>query len=296
MRRLATILLAACAIALAMLGGPALAYRPEILRIGFVPSENSQAMSRQVAPLIERLHRDLHLNVTAFIPTDYPGVVEAMRSHMIDAAFLSPGAYVLAERDFRRRHRPFFIRPLLKTVRYGSDFYYSAIIVRTDSGIHSLKQLKGKRFAFGDPESMAGSIFPRLMLKQAGIDPQRDLQLLPPGGHDTTVLAVFNREADAGAVFADDDKGKVGAWTLFLKSPAEQRQICPIAFSRPIPNDMFCVRADLDPGLVNALKHTLLGLAKTPAGRHLLHDVYDIDGFTIAHSSDYDSVREAIGE
>ena len=59
---------------------------------------------------------------------------------------------------------------------------------------------------------------------------------------------------------------------------------------------MVCVRDDLDPHLVDAFAHALEHLASYPAGRKLLHRVYDIDGFTLAHSSDYDSVREAIAQ
>ena len=294
MRRFASLLFVTFWALLFALGQNALAYRPPILRIGFIPSENSQEITRQVRPLIAYLHHALGISVTAFVPTDYPGVIEAMRSHMVDAAFLSPGAFVVTENECKRLKRPFFIKPLLKVVRYGRDTYYSAIIVRADSGIHTLAQLRGKRFAFGDPESMAGSLFAKVMLRKAGIDPKRDLKLLPPGGHDATVMAVFNHQADAGAVFSEDPKGKVGAWTLFLKTPAERRQIVPIAFSRPIPDDMFCVRNDLDPRMSQALEHSLERLSATAWGRNLLHRVYDIDGFTLAHSSDYDSVREAL--
>ncbi|MBU6427807.1 MAG: phosphate/phosphite/phosphonate ABC transporter substrate-binding protein [Cyanobacteria bacterium REEB65] len=270
------------------------AYQPPILRIGFVPSETAQAMNRHVVPLIARLRAQLGMSVAPFIPTDYPGVIEAMRSEKIDAAFLSPGAYVLAERDAARRHRPFWIKPLLKSIRHGSDVYYAAIIVRADSKIHALKDLKGKRFAFGDPQSMAGSIFPKALLQKAGIHPDRDLVLLPPGGHDSTVLAVFDRRADAGAVFANDRKGKSGAWTVFLKKPSQRRQIIPIALSRPIPNDLFCVRADLDSALVSRLEHALLALQTSHSGSRLLHEIYDIDGFEPAHNADYNPVRDAL--
>ncbi|MBI6545885.1 MAG: phosphate/phosphite/phosphonate ABC transporter substrate-binding protein, partial [Cyanobacteria bacterium NC_groundwater_1444_Ag_S-0.65um_54_12] len=196
-------------------------YRPVKLKIGFVPSENVAQMYRKVAPLVNNLRNALGLPVVPFVATDYPGVIEAMRSQKLDAAFLAPGAYVIAEKTANARL-------LLKTIRHGRDVFYSAIIVRRDSGIRSIKDLRGKRFAFGDPASMAGAIFPKVLLKTNGIDPQKDLRQLPPSGHDVTVLAVFNRQADAGAVFANDPDGNSGAWNYFLKTPEERAQIMVI--------------------------------------------------------------------
>ncbi len=263
---------------------PAEAYRPRILQIGFVPSENSAQMAQKVAPLLAQLSKRVGIKTVSFVAQDYPGVVEAMRYRKVDAAFLAPLPSVWAEREANARI-------LLKATRYGREFYYSAIIVRRDSGMRTLKDLKGKRFAFGDQYSMASYIFPRAMLRAKGLDPERDFEIMPPGGHDTTVLAVFNKTADAGAVFANDPAGKEGAWSFFLKTPEERAQVVPIAISKPIPNDTFTVRADLDPVVVSKLKAALLAMSATPG---LLHEIYHLDGFKEARYEDYEPVREIL--
>jgi phosphonate transport system substrate-binding protein len=265
---------------------PAQAYRPRILQIGFVPSENSAQMAQKVTPLLADLGRRIGLRAVSFVAQDYPGVVEAMKNRKVDVAFLSPVPAVMAEKMADAKI-------LLKAVRHGRDMYYSAVIVRKDSGLRTLKDLKGKRFAFGDPFSTAGSIFSRAMLRASGVDPDKDMSSLPPGSHDATVLAVFNRHADAGAVFANDPRGKEGAWTFFLKSAAERQQILPIALSKPIPNDAFCVRRDLDPALVGKIKAALLDMSSSKAGRNLLKEIYHLDTLKEARSEDYDPVREA---
>lgn len=266
---------------------PAEAYKKAILRIGFVPSENWAQMAQKVAPLLEDLSRRVGMKAVSFVAQDYPGVVEAMKHRKVDAAFLAPLPSVMAEREANGRI-------LLKATRYKREFYYSAIIVRRDSGLRTLKDLQGRKFAFGDPYSMAGTIFPKAMLRDAGIDPDRDLVSVPlHGGHDATVLAVFNRTADAGAVFANDPVGKEGAWSFFLKTAEEQSQIMPIAFSRPIPNDTFTVRADLDQDVVARLKAALLAMSSTPG---LLHEIYHLDGLKEAKYEDYEPVREILNQ
>lgn len=264
---------------------PAEAYRKAILRIGFVPSENWAQMAQKVAPLLADLSRRVGMKAVSFVAQDYPGVVEAMKHRKVDAAFLAPLPSVMAEREANGRI-------LLKATRYKREFYYSAIIVRKDSGLRSLRDLRGKKFAFGDPYSMAGTIFPKKLLRDAGVDPDADVESVPmQGGHDATVLAVFNRSADAGAVFSNDPVGKEGAWSFFLKTPDERQQIVPIAISKPIPNDTFTVRADLDADIVSKLRSALLAMSATPG---LLHEIYHLDGLKEAKYEDYEPVREIL--
>ncbi|MBM3268307.1 MAG: phosphate/phosphite/phosphonate ABC transporter substrate-binding protein [Candidatus Sericytochromatia bacterium] len=274
------------AAALLLIAAPAGAYRPRILQVGFVPSENSDEMKQKVAPLLADLSGRVGLRAVSFVAQDYPGVVEAMRNRKVDVAFLSPVPAVMAEKMAGAKI-------LLKAVRHGRDHYYSAIIVRKDSGLRRIQDLKGKTFAFGDPFSTAGSILPKAMFRDVGIDPDKDVTGLPPGSHDATVLAVFNKRADAGAVFANDPQGKEGAWTFYLKTPAEQHQIVPIAMSKPIPNDAFCARADLDSDLIAKVKNALLAMSATKAGRNMLKEIYHLETLKEARSADYESVREA---
>ncbi|GIW22853.1 MAG: hypothetical protein KatS3mg068_1860 [Candidatus Sericytochromatia bacterium] len=90
-----------------------------------------------------------------------------------------------------------------------SLFIMGAIIVRKDSNINTLKDLKGKRFAFGDPISTSSHIFPKMLLIKNGINPDTDfVNVLFAGTHDSVVLSVYNKKVDAGATFSDDKEGK----------------------------------------------------------------------------------------
>jgi phosphonate transport system substrate-binding protein len=284
-------LVALAGLVLAVAGAPgAQAYAPKVLRVGFVPSENLQAILKKTRPVIDALHQQLHLQVVPFVATDYTGIIEAMRANKLDVAFFAPGAYVLAEKKANAI-------VILKASRKGKAFFYSAIITHRDSGIHSLKDLKGKTFAYVDPASTSGGIYPKVMFMNAGINPERDFtRVIYAGGHDAAVLAVLNKKVDAAATFANDTTGKDAAWTQFLTKPSEAAQIVPIAFSRPIPSDNIAVRKDLDPALMAKIKHVFLGMCATPAGRKQLWDLYRIDTFVDASPADFDPVREAFGK
>ena len=265
---------------------PAFAYMPRVLRIGFVPSENVQEVMRNAEPLVAMLRRELKMDVVPFVATDYTGVIEAMRAKKLDAAFFAPGAYVLAEREAKAR-------VILKVIRKGKGYFYAVIFTRKDSGIKSLQDLKNRTFAFGDPDSLSGSLYPKLMFLKEGINPDTFFKrVYYAGGHDATVLAVFNKEVDAGATFANDRQGNDAAWDLFLKNPEERSQIQALAYSKPLPSDNIAVANGLDASLVNRLRLAFVHLSKTRSGLAQLRRLYGIDGFVPATPAEYAPIRE----
>jgi phosphonate transport system substrate-binding protein len=262
----------------------------KVLRVGFVPAEDAQRVMQNAQPIVEILRKRLNMEVQPFVATDYTGVVEALRVNKLDIAFLTPASYVLAKNEAN-------IRVILKSERKGIPFYYAAIIVRADSGIRSLDDLRGKSFAFGDALSTTGNVIPRRMLKERGIDPVRDFkQVLHSGGHDATVLAVLHGKIDAGATYANFPDGSDTAWMRYLKSAEEAKKIRAIAYSEPIPADNLVVSARLERGLVDQIEQTFIELSRDPQGKKMLRELYQIDGFVPATDGDYDSVRRAFAD
>ena len=260
------------------------------LRVGFVPAEDAQQVMQNAQPLVDILRQELGMEIEPFVATDYTGIVEALRVHKLDVAFLAPASYVLAKNEAD-------IKVILKSERKGIPFYYAAIITRADSGIKNLEDLRGKSFAFGDTLSTTGHVFPRKMLKEWGIDPTRDLkQILYSGGHDATVLAVLNGKVDAGATYANSPDSMDTAWMRYLKDPADVKRIRAIAFSEPIPADNLVVSGGLDPKIVKKLEEVFVELSRDAKGKKMLRDLYQIDGFVPATDQDYDSVRKAFTE
>jgi phosphonate transport system substrate-binding protein len=126
-----------------------------------------------------------------------------------------------------------------ETEKQGSS-YHSVIIARKDHNIASLKDLAGKTFAFVDPSSTSGHLFPKAALLKAGYDPDHYFsRVIFSGGHDASAIAVQNGKVDAAAV-AD---GLLE--NAFKRGMLKQTDIAVIWTSEPIPGAPFAYRRDL---------------------------------------------------
>src|SRR3954447_9942193 len=133
------------------------------LKMAFVPSADSQKVLGSGQPLSDLLTRFTGLTFQVSVPTSYAAVIEAMGANNVDVGWLAPFAYVLAKDKFGAE-------VILASVRGGSKTYTGQIITQADSGINDLAGLKGKKFAFVDPGSASGFLYPNALLAQNGID------------------------------------------------------------------------------------------------------------------------------
>ncbi|MPN03289.1 putative ABC transporter phosphonate/phosphite binding protein PhnD2 [bioreactor metagenome] len=214
-----------------------------------------------------------------------------MSSKEIDVGFLPPLAYVLANdrgiADILLQAQRYSMQePNGKTTKDLVDYYRSMIVVKKNSNIKSLEDLKGKRVAFQGTTSAGGYIWPVAELKKAGINIETDIEQVTLNGHDTAVLAVLNDEVDAAAVFEDArNTVKEDIKDVFDK-------VVPIYFSKPIPNDTISVRSDMSPEWKVNIKDAFIDISKDPVGKKILNDVYSHAGYIQSTDNKFDIVRE----
>jgi phosphonate transport system substrate-binding protein len=258
--------------------------------MAFVPSSDSQRVLASGEPLAALLKDATGLNFRVSVPTSYTAVIEAMGAGQIDVGWLAPFAYALA----RDRHGT---NVQLASIRMGSKTYRSQIVVRSDSGIDNLDQLRGKRFAFVEPASASGFIFPNALLAQRNIDYRQFFSDTTfAGGHDRVIIAVYNRQVDGGATFGNSiETGPPSDARTLLTStlPDVMTAIRPIAQTDPIPNDTVSTRRGLEDNIVSLVRDGLLYVQGTADGQRALRDLYNINGLAPAEDRDYDSVRAA---
>ena len=137
----------------------------------------------------------------------------------------------------------------------GKAEYRAVIFTRADSPVKSLKDLKGKTFAFGDRRSTQGHIIPRKMLEDAGITPANLKGYSFTGSHTNTVRAVLNGEYDAG-----------GIQDNLAKRLVKEGNIKVIAVSKPYPSSLICYSKYVDSLIIKAVKSTLLSF--DPKNKH----------------------------
>ncbi len=235
----------------------AFAQQPQVLTIGLIPAEDSQAMiesSRQL--VLDALQQQLGMPVKPFVATDYNGVIEALRAKKLDVAYLGPFSYVLASPVADAE--AFAVAVTRKT---GQSAYQSVILARKDSGLRSVAELKGRTFAFVDPSSASGHLFPKAGLEQTGLDPDSYFgRVLFSGSHDASILAVANQKVDAAAV-ADRILASAVA-----KGTVKQDDFVVLWSSKPIPESPMVWRKDLDPALKDKLAKALSNRSRTCRG------------------------------
>src|SRR5712664_4610756 len=222
--------------------------------------------------------------VRVTVASDYAAVIEALRNHTADLAFVHPGGYVLASREAKATI-------VARNLWHGKSTFTSRIYVRKDSGIKTVEALRGRNFAFVDPASSSGYIYPMVLLMQRGLVKNRDpktffKEVMFSGAHDASMRALLNGHVDAIASF---DLAR----EQYLKDPAERERIVVIAETPEVPEAGIAARDGLDPALVARVRAALLQI-KAPAYAELLKRLYEIDGFAPAEDRDYDSVRAAV--
>ena len=120
-------------------------------------------------------------------PADYLGVVEAVRNGSVDVAVLSQFSAALA-------YKTDSVDPLL--VWGASSEPASFCLTRTDSGINTPADVKGRQVAFVDPGSTTGYFMPKSLLAKAGLTDGTDYKSTFAGSHDSAVMAMVNGNVD----------------------------------------------------------------------------------------------------
>ena len=278
MTRKAWLQSAITSIALAATGmtGAAFAQSTE-LRVGLIPSEDAQAMMRASQQVMEQLAAKTGMKVKPFVANDYNGVIEAMRSGKIDVAYFGPFSYVLAS---QLANAEAFAIPVAK--KSGKSSYQSIIITRKGKGPDSVASLQGKTFAFVDPSSASGHLFPKAGLKGDGIDTDKYFsRVIFSGSHDASIMAVANGKVDAAAVAEPIFQTAVAKGHV----KAEDFQI--IWQSQPIPESPMAWRKSLDASIKQKVATALAEIKGLPWG-----DRGELNGFAPTNDQAYDVVRQ----
>ena len=250
------------------------------IRMMFVPSGDAQVIVKGGQEVAELLQKETGLYFKTSVATSYAAVIEAMGAGKVDIGWLATFSYVLAKDKYD-------VELLLVVQRFGSPFYRGQIMVRADSGINSLDSLQGKRFAFVDPASTSGHLYPKTLLLSKGLDPKTFFsKTIFAGSHNAVVLSIYKGEVDGGAAYD-------GSRAAVAKSyPDVFEKIKVLAYTKEIPNDTVSVRKGLPEGLKVKLRDGFKKISESPKGSKVLKRLYGISGLMDLDGL-FDPVREA---
>jgi phosphonate transport system substrate-binding protein len=184
------------ALTLAAASHVALAQAPKQIRFGLLPAEDPTNMVLMFQGIAEHVGKTMGLPVTVRVSESYNALIEAMRAGHLDVVYVGGSQYVKML-DLKMDVVPL----VLNKDTENRTYYKSCVVSRSDSGIKTWNDLKGKTFAFVNPTSTSGGVAPAYLLLRNGINPEKDFKSkLYAGKHDAVFLAVKNKKVDAGAV------------------------------------------------------------------------------------------------
>jgi len=260
---------------------------PKKIAIGLNPGGRPEVLRTQALELAKEIQNHFGLPVEIHVSSDYSGLIDAMKKKKVDFAFFSSLTFVEAEEQAGAK-------VLLKKV-WTDPFYFSALVVRSDSKIKSIEQLKGKRIAFVDANSTSGYLYPQVMFKKKKMTNEQFSEVVYSGNHSHSVELLEQKKVDAIAVFSDDEKGETGAWTKFSKDKKIKYKMLWV--SEPIPTDPFCVQKDFYeeyPKFTHSLMFQLIDIFSQNKDSQKYAEVLGHKDLRPATSKQYDPVREMV--
>jgi len=254
-------------------GFPAAGRRPwasEVpqLRVGLLGGENEADRMGRFGAYRDLLEATFGVPTRLFPASDYAGVLQAFSAKQIEVAALGPSGYAGAWLDTNGG-----VEPLLAAEESdGSISYVAVMVVRADSGITNLEQMRGKSLAWADPNSTSGYLIPRFALRRQGLGVESGQYFSRTGfggGHEQAVVAVLQRQYDAAVTWASGQgdvaqgfsRGNLRA--MVDKGMLNMRDLRIIWTSEPIVNGPHAARSDLPAAFKEDWKRFHLALPKS---------------------------------
>jgi phosphonate transport system substrate-binding protein len=230
--------------------------------IGLIPEENIFRQLDRYEPLAEYLSEKIGTRIKLIIIPVFGNIVKNFDSAGMDGAFLESLTYALA-------HTKLGVEVLARPEDLnGVSTYRGLIFVRKESGIRTVRDIKGKTFAFVDKASTAGYLHPLVFLKEHGVNLYKKYlrEIYYTGTYEDAIYDVLNRKADIGAA-----KNTVYE-RLASKDPRIKDELVILKQSPDFPENGLAVRKTLDSSLKKKLKDALLSMDSDPAGKVVIRN------------------------
>ena len=225
-----------------------LAHAQQVLRVTTIPEEAATEHIRKFTPLASYLEKALGMKVEFTPVNDYPAAVEALVNKKVDVVWF--GGFTHVQANIRSGGK---IVPLAQ--REEDTKFQSVFIAKTDSGIKTLADMKGKQVSFGSQSSTSGHLMPRSFLLAANINPEKDFRRIAySGAHDATIASVVSGKVDAAAL-------DITVWRKFVNENKVDTKAVDVFYTTPgYFNYNWSVHADMPKAQQDKVKAALLAL------------------------------------
>ena len=244
------------------------------LRVAIAAVLSPRGSAESYGPLLEYMAKELNRPVEPVQRRTYSEVNDLLRTGEVDLAFVCTSAYILGKREFNMQ---LLVAPQVN----GEKVYRAQLIVPADSPAQSISDLRGILFAFTDPMSFTGRIYPTYLLQQMGESPETFFDsTIFTYSHDDAIYAVANGVADGASVDA------LVLDFAIKRDPSLSSRVRVIHTSEPFGIPPVVVGPNIRPQLQSQIQDVLLNLHEDPEGQAALQAL-DYDRFTLIAEEDY---------
>lgn len=252
----------------------ALASEPEPLILGIHPYLPHDELISRFTPLANYIAKAIDRPVVVRVGRDYAEHIKAIGNDTIDIAYMGPSPYVEMVEKYGKK--PLLARQVIK----DNPYLKGEIIVRQDSPLKTLTDLKGKCFLFGDINSTMSYIMPEHMLEHAGVPLSSLGSYKFMEGHKNVALAVLAGTCDAGAVKRE------------VFQEFEPKGLRALAELPLVVDHLFVASRKLPAPMVRKLRKAFIALNALPEGKQIMTSIHpDMTALVPPEDRDYNSLR-----
>lgn len=219
------------------------------IRFGVEPYESTALL----LPIYQKIGQDIAAKVgcpvTIDITTSYTAEIEAMRAGKLELGEFGPLGFVLAHKVADAQ-----AVATVADANGNPSTYTASVVTWPGSGITTLAEVKGHTFAYSDPASTSGHLFPAFALKNIGIDPDKGVTALYAGSHTASYETILNHKVQAGELNSQTIQAAQ------LQNQYDPKNFVVLWQSKPIPLDPITVYGKLNPALKTKLIDALQNL------------------------------------
>ena len=245
----------------------------DVLTLAIHPYDSPSLLVARFQPLVSYLEKALQRPLELRVSSTYEEQIRDIVAGRIDIAYMGPTPYIRAHDRYQAGEAQ---RIQLVAAEVAC---LSSIVVRRDSGIERVADLRGRTFAFGAHISFGSHYIPRMMLLREGIElaDLRDYNFIER--HERIAQAVLHGDYDAGGM-----RRRVAREFI-----ANNPELHILATSPDLPPYALVARAGLDPLLIEQIRNAMI--APDDEGRLAIAEIGGNVRYRMIEDSDYDFAR-----
>lgn len=253
--------------------------RTETLRVAVAAMISPKETFVFYTELLDYIGRKMGRDITLIQRRTYGEINELFPKGLIDLAFICTGPYAVGRKVFG-------FDALATPVIRGEPHYQSYLVVHKDSNFNNFSDLRGRVFAFTDPDSNTGALVPKYWLLELNETPDSFFsELNYTYSHDNSILAVAKGLVDGATVDGH-------LWEYYnRRNPYYTSMTRVIKKSRPFGSPPLVASEYLPSHMKEQIVQIILTMHLQPEGRKILDELM-IDRFVKPNETWYEPVKE----